>query len=173
MKTLREYIDQLDEISRRDFLKGAGAAAVGAAGGISADRFLKTQQNRRIVLPNDPTAYYLLGYQWGFSYLSPYNQTLEKWLEKTGPYIGEVTLRLKSSGPDNLTGAYQKGFDEARADVKSYKDQGMTDQKIAERYASTWESTFRNLMGKLNQTNEEIDEDASPDAIKRIKELAK
>jgi hypothetical protein len=34
MKTLREYIDQLDEISRRDFLKGAGAtaglAAVGA-----------------------------------------------------------------------------------------------------------------------------------------------
>jgi hypothetical protein len=27
MKTLREYIDQLDEISRRDFLKGAGATA--------------------------------------------------------------------------------------------------------------------------------------------------
>jgi colicin import membrane protein len=36
MKTLREYIDQLDEISRRDFLKGAGAAAglaaIGKAG---------------------------------------------------------------------------------------------------------------------------------------------
>jgi hypothetical protein len=31
MKTLREYIDILDEISRRDFLKGAGAAAAGAA----------------------------------------------------------------------------------------------------------------------------------------------
>ena len=31
MKTLREYIDQLDEISRRDVLKGAGAAAAGAA----------------------------------------------------------------------------------------------------------------------------------------------
>ena len=27
MKTLREYLDQLDEISRRDFLKGAGAVA--------------------------------------------------------------------------------------------------------------------------------------------------
>ena len=26
MKTLREYIDQLDEITRRDFLRGAGAA---------------------------------------------------------------------------------------------------------------------------------------------------
>lgn len=37
MKTLREYMDQLDEISRRDFLKGAGAAAVaGATGGAKA-----------------------------------------------------------------------------------------------------------------------------------------
>ena len=37
MQTLREYIEQLDEISRRDFLKGAGAtaglAAMGAAKG--------------------------------------------------------------------------------------------------------------------------------------------
>ena len=31
MKTLREFIDQLDEISRRDFLKVAGAAASLAA----------------------------------------------------------------------------------------------------------------------------------------------
>jgi hypothetical protein len=41
MKTLREYIDQLDEISRRDFLKGAGAtaglAAMGAAKDAKAD----------------------------------------------------------------------------------------------------------------------------------------
>jgi hypothetical protein len=37
MKTLREYIDMLDEISRRDFLKGAGAAAVGAAMGSPKD----------------------------------------------------------------------------------------------------------------------------------------
>lgn len=35
MKTLREYIDILDEINRRDFLRGAGAAAVaGAAAGL-------------------------------------------------------------------------------------------------------------------------------------------
>ena len=40
MKTLREYIDQLDEISRRDFLKGVGAAAVaGAAGDTKAGWF--------------------------------------------------------------------------------------------------------------------------------------
>lgn len=36
MKSLREYIDQLDEISRRDFLKGVGATAGAAAlGGVS------------------------------------------------------------------------------------------------------------------------------------------
>jgi hypothetical protein len=38
MKTLREYIDQLDEINRRDFLKTAGAAGVGVAAG-SASAF--------------------------------------------------------------------------------------------------------------------------------------
>jgi hypothetical protein len=37
MKTLREYIDQLDEISRRDFLKGAGAALGAAALGGAGD----------------------------------------------------------------------------------------------------------------------------------------
>jgi colicin import membrane protein len=41
MKTLREYLDQLDEISRRDFLRGAGAtaglAAMGSAGVAKAD----------------------------------------------------------------------------------------------------------------------------------------
>lgn len=36
MKTLREYIDQLDEISRRDALKYAGATAAGAALGGAA-----------------------------------------------------------------------------------------------------------------------------------------
>ena len=37
MKTLREYIDQLDEISRRDFIKGTAATAGLAAVGTSKD----------------------------------------------------------------------------------------------------------------------------------------
>jgi hypothetical protein len=37
MKTIREMMDQLDEISRRDVLKGAGAAALGVATGAKAD----------------------------------------------------------------------------------------------------------------------------------------
>ena len=34
---IREILNRLDEISRRDFLKGAGAAAVGAAVGQPQD----------------------------------------------------------------------------------------------------------------------------------------
>jgi len=38
MKTIREYIDQLDEINRRDFIKGAGAAVgLAAMGQAKAD----------------------------------------------------------------------------------------------------------------------------------------
>lgn len=75
MKTLREYMDVLDEISRRDFIKGAGAAALGGAAS-SASAFtpsisflsgaLSAQQQRQrsmevpelniIVAPNDNLA---------------------------------------------------------------------------------------------------------------------
>jgi hypothetical protein len=47
MKTLREYIDQLDEISRRGFLKGAGAVCtVGALTGCETyDEMIKIDWN--------------------------------------------------------------------------------------------------------------------------------
>jgi hypothetical protein len=44
MKTLREYIDQLDEISRRDFIKGAGATAGLAAVGAPKDASAYTKE---------------------------------------------------------------------------------------------------------------------------------
>jgi hypothetical protein len=44
MKTIREYIDQLDEISRRDFLKGTGAAAGLAAVGSPKDAVASSYQ---------------------------------------------------------------------------------------------------------------------------------
>ena len=55
MKTLREYIDQLDEISRRGFLKGAGVVtALGGAGMMWSDvkngreQFLKIKKGHSI-----------------------------------------------------------------------------------------------------------------------------
>jgi hypothetical protein len=52
MKTLREYIDQLDEIDRRGFLKGMGAAAVaGATGGLPKDAKADWHQPIQLVDP--------------------------------------------------------------------------------------------------------------------------
>ena len=46
MKSLREYLDQLDEISRRDFLKGAGAAAgLAAADAVAAPWVKRTKRD--------------------------------------------------------------------------------------------------------------------------------
>ena len=69
MKTIREYIDQLDEISRRDFLKGAGAtaglAAIGAPNDAKADweklspitdKMTDEVTNRFVNVSNDGTA---------------------------------------------------------------------------------------------------------------------
>ena len=57
MKTLREYIDRLDEISRRDFLKGAGLAAAGAA--LSKSSYAHGKKNKNF---DDPRVQYLLGW---------------------------------------------------------------------------------------------------------------
>jgi hypothetical protein len=57
MKTLREYIDQLDEISRRDALKYAGAAALGGAAG-----FYKGAEGQV-----DKNTAYDCGFLWGFT----------------------------------------------------------------------------------------------------------
>jgi predicted RNA-binding Zn-ribbon protein involved in translation (DUF1610 family) len=155
-KTNEEEIDEAD-MNRRGFLKGMGAAAVaGAAGGISADRFLRKQQNKKIELPDDPTVYYLLGYLWGFSYLYPYNKTLEQWLKELGPYIGEVTLIIQSSGPNKLTQAYNKGFEQASQDVEFQKKSGMSDEKLANYYATNWGSSYNKLLTKLNKTDESV-----------------
>ena len=61
MKTLREYIDQLDEISRRDALKYAGATAAGAALG-GASGFYKGAEGQV-----DKNTAYDLGFLWGFT----------------------------------------------------------------------------------------------------------
>jgi len=60
MKTLREYIDQLDEISRRDFLKGAGVGAV--AGALGTVGYQAGQQSTVDTIPSDPQVYYLIAY---------------------------------------------------------------------------------------------------------------
>ena len=174
MKTLREYIEILDEISRRDFLKGMGA---GAIAGVAGDRFLN-QKPKNIQLPNDPTAYFLLGNFQGFSYLGPYNKTIEKWHSAMAPYIDEVTLKKRTGQEDALTQSYDRGFAETRNSVKINRQSGMSDQDTADWFARHWVNSYNKLVAKLNQNNEsiseeELDEAGTPDAVARILELSK
>jgi len=65
MKTLREYIDQLDEISRRGFLQGAGAAAVaGAAGGATGQSFTNQEERDRNTIKIAKIAAECAGWYW-------------------------------------------------------------------------------------------------------------
>ena len=60
MKTIRETLDQLDEITRRDLLKGTGAAtALAGAGAIG----YKTGQSSLTAseIPKNPQIYYIVG----------------------------------------------------------------------------------------------------------------
>jgi len=86
MKTLREYIDQLDEISRRDALKYAGATAAGAALGGAAG-FYKGAGGQV-----DKNIAYDLGFLWGFTAAA--NETL-----RTDNYPGfyRVLVDMKKS----------------------------------------------------------------------------
>jgi hypothetical protein len=52
MKTLREYVDQLDEISRRDFLKGTGAAALGGIMAVISQPVLASVGKTERVVPH-------------------------------------------------------------------------------------------------------------------------
>jgi hypothetical protein len=69
MKTLREYIDKIDEISRRDFLRGAGAVAGATAVGGTGYLQGKKEVYERNVAQS-------LGFIEEFIYLMP-----EKWAQ--------------------------------------------------------------------------------------------
>lgn len=144
IKSIREYIEQLDEISRRDFLKvGAGAAA-----GIAGDRMLR-QQNKNLQVPNDPVAWYLLAYFWGISYLNPYNSTLDKWYNEVTPYLNDAMVKKEAGALDKkLSLAWEKGFEQARMDIEN-KRSYYKDQEIANYYAERWKSNYDKLVALL------------------------
>jgi hypothetical protein len=122
MKTLREYIDQLDEISRRDFLKGAGATAGLAATDAIAAPFIhgqnvdpmtnKVQGSRSTVVSNDGLA--RLYIQWN-------SGDTGVWLELNQGRLGydsvaggfplqNVRIKLGSGPVENTYGTIGKDF---------------------------------------------------------------
>lgn len=180
MKTLREYIDQLDEISRRDFLKGAGAAAIGAAGGYVAGRAPDSTQKS---LPDNPQIYFLLGYLAAATAhpFRSFNNDLLEIDDKIYPLWNEARVEMDSRPDQSLKNAWQKGYNMGLEDrshltpdtINSYYNTDASRKAAADMHARRIKPYYEKLQTLLKSTNEEMDEAATPDAVARIEELVK
>ena len=165
MKTLREYIDQLDEISRRDFLKGAGAAAIGAAGGYVGG--VKKMTNK--------AAAQNLGMIYGFfgdapelySVGSPFNTLLRQTIEELSYFEQRLDPDIKHHpwfdyGKDQGEREFQSKF----GNIKEFSKDDMA------RFRAILNTHIQHFKEAAYSAMEEsVDEAASPDAVRRIEQL--
>jgi hypothetical protein len=195
MKTLREYIDQLDEISRRDFLKGAGATAGLAAVGAPKDSSAQT-------LPDEMWEKLALICTLYIACKGPY-QNAEATKGRTVVIPPDVCQRTKQliqkfikgypSGKDIIQGAYNSMYDvitkaeSAKPFRGSVLNRMYFDQAFQQKALRDFESLVEFVAGSgtpptdqqlasvrqaMAMEEESLDE-ASEDAIKRIEELTK
>ena len=121
MKTLREYIDQLDEISRRDALKYAGATALGGAIGYGIHK--GANQDQYV----NPMFHRLVGrlseYQTSGAYKAEELNQDKRHSEVAG-WITTIKSQLLNpamnrSMIDSLYKEYQLGQQEAKTNIKT------------------------------------------------------
>ena len=165
MKTLREYIDQLDEISRRDFLKGVGATA-----GLAAMGGAKGQET--------PASY---GVE------TP-SMIKDKILRKIKPNIVFNSNNFKGTQPTKLKVLVDSNFDKfgygnvVKIDLVQSSGDANWDNAVIDavksaqtlpRLSNDNTETYNISLSAGKATNEEdLDED-SDDAVKRIEQLVK
>jgi hypothetical protein len=175
MKTLREYIEILDEISRRDFIKGAGAtaglAAIGAPGQAKASDYRLTESDWKMILlgcyfVNIPANY--------LPHRGP-QAAIRNQLLELGPFIGQDLQKDIDS-----IGAKMRANPEYITNIlKMLND--MDDQiNLANRISEVRTRVVRGMspeerryhMNRLGiKEDEELDEAGTPDAVKRIEQL--
>ena len=163
MKTLREYIDQLDEISRRDFLKGAGAiGAAGAAGlgGWSAGYTTARDRN----------------YEWDLGFLDgflayPMVNKIDSDL------IVDIKQRVawheRRIGNRHEEPKYRQGYEEGnKAYKKMFPNGHFQSPADKNKFAGMAEMMAKRITDSRVYEEHNLEE-ASPDAVKRIEELVK
>jgi hypothetical protein len=180
MKTLREYIDQLDEISRRDFIKGAGATAGLAA--IGAPKDSAAAETMTPGESGDVRSALILYYMCkkGFAdsgICTALQNSISKYF-KTYPrkrdmvnfnyryLFDKFQKELNDQGEQAFKNKYNPYFNngfqkEIIEKLNSYMEVSGT-PPTAQQLASVRDSMMR---------EEEVDEAASPDAVKRIEQL--
>jgi hypothetical protein len=184
MKTLREYIDQLDEISRRDALKYAGATAAGAA--LSKVSPAQAKRNKNF---DDPQAQYLLGWvdgvSRGFNTFQPTAFPNVPWQEIKKIQNQISLLQSESDGDEiNFNPTKYAHFDVLmKSRRKGYKDaqdflnqsssrgvKGISEESLLNRYERL-KLYFDKLTQVLNTNQESLDETAEEDPIAKIDRL--
>jgi hypothetical protein len=98
----------LNEVDRRGFLRGVGAAAVGAGATLAGQKYLQQKQK---VMPNDPVAWYLMGVVTG---LWMESSAVNDWGDQLEPYLQNASLQIQAGGLDKkLEDAYNKGYEKS------------------------------------------------------------
>ena len=175
MKTLREYIDQLDEISRRDFLKGAGATAgLAAIGDVQAQKSRYTSADINTIKEGVEAYFWMTSQEpapgkqmWGIQRTKSALDKIAKNPEGKKIILDTWNKLRKSGLPDEIitdmlgrgtmTTRVQK-LEQLAAFDNFSQGPAPTDQQLA--------SVRRDMA-----MEEDLEETASPDAVKRIEDL--
>jgi hypothetical protein len=185
MKTLREMMDQLDEISRRDLLKGAGAAtALGGAGAVGYKLGKQPEKPTYVTLPESPDFYYLLGYLVQ-CLIGNETEALVNYKANVESLYKAVQVEMElmdvKKGHE-LSMAFSKGAAEGGKRVEGWKwmhkEMGNRDrlgylrnEKLGEYIASHITPYYDKMQALLKQPAQEPLEETSPDAMSKIDEL--
>ena len=146
---------ELDEIDRRGFLKGLGAAAVAGAAGYKLGQ---GSGNAEKEMPNNPAAYYLMGYFYGgINHLQFQSPIIAQWSKEFGPYIDDANLKIKSKAINQkLIDAWDNGFYEGRQNQETRFNNNYN--AAAESYAQYWKSSHDKLVSLLKKQNENVEQ---------------
>ena len=184
MKTLREYLDQLDEISRRDALKYAGATAAGAAlGAAGMQQYAKRSDYQSI--PEDPQIYFLISYITEYSNhpSSEFGDKLDRIRQTINPLYSQIAADIKSKPNESLDAAIERGYDEAylsktallgrnRQFAGQTPVQRAQQSDAAARSLEPYLKKLEQLLGKkLFQETQDLEESEPEDPIARIDRL--
>ena len=182
MKTLREYIDILDEISRRDALKYAGAAAAGAALGIGGKVF-HDRSAASIQIPNDPQVHWLISYieEMTNHPHSRYGSKLDKIRKAILPLDQQAHIDWRTNPSSSKIGeAQERGYEAANFDKQrmlgTKRNQPLSDdeaKKFSDMAAEELQPYLRKLEQLMNQKIFEhtLEESEPEDPIQKIDRL--
>lgn len=188
MKTLREYIEILDEISRRDFLKGVGATAGLAATGAAKADWQKQADILHVGGEGNPVTNYKNTSSDGSAVLAAYTNPSSAGVTNTKGAWNQARRGVELSGAIKIDGGAPIAieFHNMRPQTASIVAPGgvggdAASQKIINAILNAKQSIVmdaRDLGGGILQfssngirEDEELDEAGTPDAVKRIEQL--